>query len=129
MTFAPKSFFPAYSSRKNRHVIHGGSKDCFDTPCLRRFEVPDLFPHTQFSSSPKRWIFDFTFNMVQSRRGVPISAKPLFSRYPRSEILKRPSGHSNQISNYLEFQTSNPFAPIFIGFPFPCSKNLGIEKR
>ncbi|GBM72798.1 hypothetical protein AVEN_230353-1 [Araneus ventricosus] len=46
----PKTVFVfAHSCRKIRHVIHGGSKVRFDTPCLRRFRVPVLFPLGGFS--------------------------------------------------------------------------------
>ncbi|GBM05806.1 hypothetical protein AVEN_280-1 [Araneus ventricosus] len=62
-------------------------------------------------SSPTRRISDF----LASSRG-PNLKKPFVSHYPRSEALKKPSCHSNQTLNYSEFQTSNPFASIFIGF-------------
>ncbi|GBN75197.1 hypothetical protein AVEN_264653-1 [Araneus ventricosus] len=41
--FVPRlGFFPIHSSRKMRHVIHGGSKVCFET----RFKVAEFYPPT-----------------------------------------------------------------------------------
>ncbi|GBO26699.1 hypothetical protein AVEN_156377-1 [Araneus ventricosus] len=105
-------FFPTHSSRKMRHVIHGGYKVCFDAPCLRRLKVPELIPPTLLLP-PTRRISDFYFQHdLASSQGLNLEE----AFVPATLEAKRPSVHSNQNSNYSEFQTSNPFAPIFIGF-------------
>ncbi|GBN10680.1 hypothetical protein AVEN_2137-1 [Araneus ventricosus] len=70
----------------------------------------------------------------QPRREVPVCTKPLFLLPPHSEapswVITIPTG----TSNYLEFQTSNPFPQVKFSlfsqtevFPFFCSKNLARE--
>ncbi|GBN23827.1 hypothetical protein AVEN_72362-1 [Araneus ventricosus] len=51
-------FFSTHSSQNIRHVINGGCKVCFDTPCLRWFKDPEVqrpsFSHTRrISDWPK----------------------------------------------------------------------------
>ncbi|GBM18420.1 hypothetical protein AVEN_72756-1 [Araneus ventricosus] len=48
-------FFSTHSRRKIRHVIHGCSEVCFDTPCLSRTVTSN-----QLSSSTTRVISEFT---------------------------------------------------------------------
>ncbi|GBM34741.1 hypothetical protein AVEN_208901-1 [Araneus ventricosus] len=62
--FAPRLvFFPIHSSRKMRHVVHGGSEVCFET----RLKVAEFYPLT--SSSPYAGDFEFHFYL---RRDVSI---------------------------------------------------------
>ncbi|GBM85031.1 hypothetical protein AVEN_248963-1 [Araneus ventricosus] len=97
-----------------RQVIHGCSKVCFETPCLRRFKVPDLLPPTLLF--PTRGDFHVYFQHdLASSRGPNLDSGFAFP-IPSLRGVKRPSGLSNLISNHSDFHQCNPFAPIFIGF-------------
>ncbi|GBN79707.1 hypothetical protein AVEN_11884-1 [Araneus ventricosus] len=58
---------PLIPVEKLRRVIHGCSKDCFVTTCLRRFNVPDLLPPTLLFAHTEDFRVYFQHGLHSSR--------------------------------------------------------------
>ncbi|GBM81321.1 hypothetical protein AVEN_151471-1, partial [Araneus ventricosus] len=99
---------------KFRQVIHGYSRVCFDTPYLRRFKVPDLFP--PFLLLPHTGDFRIYFQHDLASSWGPNLGSGLVFQLPSQRGVQRPPDYSNLISNYSEFQHFKFSTPNSLGF-------------
>ncbi|GBN90242.1 hypothetical protein AVEN_41542-1 [Araneus ventricosus] len=117
--------FSIRSSRKMRHVIHGGSKVCFET----RFEVAEFYPSPPL---PLRGRFRVSF--LPSKRGLNVGIcfdVPLPSlRGPKLESAHEVLDFEFVGIPALSFRYPNfhRFLKLTIAFSLPCSKNSILEE-
>ncbi|GBM89164.1 hypothetical protein AVEN_157753-1 [Araneus ventricosus] len=133
MPFVPRPDFPSTdSSRKIRHIIHGCSKVCFDTPCLEGSKSQSYtLPH---SSDKADFRFYFQRDLASSR-GPNLGRTfvlPLSSQHgPRKAI--RPFQFDFKLFGIptlpIRYASFHQSLILTKGFSSPCSKNRRVEQR
>ncbi|GBM29899.1 hypothetical protein AVEN_246459-1 [Araneus ventricosus] len=119
-------FFPIHSSPKMRHVIHGGSKVCFETS----FKVVEFY--LPYPPLPLRGRFRVSF--LPSTRGLNVGRSfdvPLPSnRGPKLESAHEVFDFQFVCIPALPFRYANfhRFLKLTIAFSFLCSKNSLLEE-